>query len=308
MFECMYGYTPFACKDRHDTKMKILKHKSTFNFPRKDIVYQPSYEAMDVMVRLIVDKEKRLCSRKYRINDYTTQLIAGRPIKFVTDKHHKNYEGYFVYPDDAEDLKRHPFFNGIPWDTMLDRRPPFRPNVSHWEDTKYFEEDNPVSDIDEASSEAETSSVVRSKENNALISSPGSKTSQHQQEDQHIIPSVAIKPSMVMPPNMDCAEGIASPAALPPSDGQAKAVMDSAPPAAKKHKEKKRARDKILRDPDVGSIALELRRERAFMGYAYSKPKRVEDLIDEVMDAHNAEWHIPKGSAVTNPPAETVPV
>lgn len=303
MFECIYGYTPFACDDRHKTKLKILKHKSTFGFPQVDSKNQPSTEAMDVMMRLLVEKEKRLCSRKYRLNDYTTQLIAGRPVKFAADKHHKNYEGYFVYPDDADDLKRHPFFNGIPWTSMLKRRAPFKPKVENWEDTKYFEEDHPISDIDNASSDDEPPAATDAKENQVLLSPPGSKASQHQHEDQHIVPSVAIKPSgaaLAMPQQVTEEQTQAS---SPILMEQTQIPVPPAETIVKKHKkkERKRPRDKILRDPISGREALKLRKDGAFQGYAYSKPKCVEDLIDEVMDAHAAEWNKYSGSVVSAP-------
>lgn len=294
MFECLYGYTPFACDDRHKTKLKILKHKSTFGFPEVDHLYQPSHEAMDVILQLLVEKEKRLCTRRYRLNDYTTQIIAGRPVKFATDKHHKNYNGYFVYPDDADDLKHHPFFAGIHWSTLQQRRPPFVPKVLDWEDTKYFDEDQPISDIDEASSDDDAGVIAGAKENKALISAPGSKASQHHQEDHHIVPSVAIQPSCTVATSQGPVTGPQASTAVAAA-ALAKLCQGPSPPAEikalkQRRKEKKRPRDKILRDPDLGRTALELRKDGAFMGYSYSKPQSVEEILNEVMDAHTAEW------------------
>ena len=53
----------------------------------------------------------------------------------------------------------------------------------------------------------------------------------------------------------------------------------SAPP--RKAKEKKRARDRILRDKSVAKQALEVRKKSAFLGYSWRKPKRVTVSIEE---------------------------
>lgn len=43
--------------------------------------------------------------------------------------------------------------------------------------------------------------------------------------------------------------------------------------ARRRKKEKKRPRDKLLRDPQVGRTALELRKKGAFVGYTYRRPR-----------------------------------
>lgn len=58
MYECLYGYTPFACEDRHNTKLKILKHKHTLTFPECEPARQPTRAALDLMQCLLVEKEK----------------------------------------------------------------------------------------------------------------------------------------------------------------------------------------------------------------------------------------------------------
>lgn len=287
MFECLYGYTPFACEDRHQTKLKILKHKQTLAFPKMEPPYQPSGEAMDLILRLLVEKEKRLCSRRYHLNDYTTQLVAGRPIKFAADKHHKNYQGFFVYADDADDLKRHPFFKHIIWEEMLHKRPPFVPKVKHWEDTKYFDEEQPISDIEDASSVDEEFEAP-AEENCDPNTNPGSKASQHHHENQHIVPSLAMQPGgTVVTPQTQISNPLAMPAK---ADDAAGPVSPPAELKIKKRREKKRPRDKILRDPEAGKTALQIRKNGAFMGYSYRKPKGIQDVLDEVLEAGFRGW------------------
>ncbi|KAL2421594.1 Serine/threonine-protein kinase cbk1 [Exophiala dermatitidis] len=203
MYECLYGFTPFACEDRHQTKLKILQHKKTLAFPESEVNPVPSIEAMDLMMQLLVEKEKRLCSRQYELNDFTRKIVRGRVVRCVADKTHQNYQGYFVYSEDAEDIKRHAFFRDIDWDTIHLRRPPFVPRVRDWEDTKYFDEEEPVSDINTATTLDEE--VIRRDDENQKtrglskdLSPPpaattSSQVSHHQQEDQNIVPSTALK-------------------------------------------------------------------------------------------------------------------
>lgn len=48
----------------------------------------------------------------------------------------------------------------------------------------------------------------------------------------------------------------------------------------RKHKEKKRARDKILRDAVAGPTALDVRTKGAFRGYTWRRPKSVRDVLE----------------------------
>jgi hypothetical protein len=183
-----------------------------------------------------------------------------------------------VYADDADDIKRHPFFRNIKWESMLERRPPFVPRVKDWEDTKYFDEEQ-ISDIESGSSvdledmKPEIPTVVKV--------DVGSKTS-HQHEDQHIIPSTALKLNVnepVINPESPGGERIGS---LPIKDVPvAQPVLVDAP--VKQKKEKKRPRDKILRDAGTGRTAMKMREQGAFLGYAYQKPKAADEVIGEVM-------------------------
>ncbi|RMD44011.1 hypothetical protein DV735_g1132, partial [Chaetothyriales sp. CBS 134920] len=147
------------CGDLYDgrcdyTKLKIMQHKDTLKFPSVEPPYQPSTEAIDLIKQLLVEKEKRLSSRNYRLNDYVGKQSSGKAVRFSTEKSHR-YQGQFVCPDDAEDLKAHPFFRDISWGGMLTRRPPFVPKVQSWEDTKYFDDDATCSDVESASSDAD---------------------------------------------------------------------------------------------------------------------------------------------------------
>jgi serine/threonine-protein kinase RIM15 len=38
-----------------------------------------------------------------------------------------------------QEIKDHPFFKGIVWETLLNQEAPFIPSPTNWEDTSYFE-------------------------------------------------------------------------------------------------------------------------------------------------------------------------
>lgn len=167
------------------------------------------------------------------------------------DKTHRNYAGHFVYPDDAQDIKCHPFFHGIPWNNMQEYVPPFTPRVKDWEDTKYFEEEGPISDLDSSSSDEDSHAL---KVEDVQLGEGG-----HQQEAQGIVPETskveADRPVLATNP-------VTKP---------------------KRVKEKKRPRDKILRDGNCGKLALQLRKNNAFIGYGYQRAQRVSEVIEEAL-------------------------
>lgn len=319
MFECLYGFTPFACDDRQQTKLKILHHRKTLTFPEGAAPVEPSIEAIDLMMQLLVEKERRLCSRQYQVNDYERKIIGGRVVKVSADKKSPHYEGYFVHAGDAEDIKRHPFLKDIDWDTIHLRRPPYPPNVKDWEDTTYFDEEDPISDIDSASTfdeddeDAAATPTVDGDVNlnvSPLLAQASSQISQHQHEDQNIVPSLAInmprKGSATPVPGLSRADSMndmRNPLLQPPDlpfsgvdertspamdhaghvDGpDEKAAAENIKPKGK-DKDKKRPRDIILRDPSTGREALEIRKMSAFLGYDYRQPAMVKDIVEQVL-------------------------
>lgn len=130
LFECLYGFTPFAREDRDQTKAAIRNHAAEFRFPTPR---QPiSVYAQDLIYRLLQDKAQRLSHPRYRANDMA--ILAGKSNPQLTH----------VYSDGASDIKQHSFFTGIPWDYMHQTRPPFIPNVESNESTRYFASENEI--------------------------------------------------------------------------------------------------------------------------------------------------------------------
>ncbi|KAL4810895.1 hypothetical protein BDV18DRAFT_165371 [Aspergillus unguis] len=249
LYECLYGFTPFASEDRHKTKLKIHHHLQTLYFP----VHRPtdklvSAEAIDVINSLLQEKEFRLSSNKYKVND----AVTARPSKcffYKPDGTNQNYQGLYVYPNDAADIKSHPFFRGINWEEIHRMSPPFIPKVRGWEDTRYFEDGEYLTDHDEESSDSE---IDRANEEGA--SHIGKDELQKPK-----YPSKNVLSSALLTPGKDGPKDIPK----PPAKGK------------RKQKEPKRPRDKILRDKRLRATVLEMRKKGAFLGYTYRRPKGV---------------------------------
>ncbi|KAL4997924.1 hypothetical protein BDV10DRAFT_194750 [Aspergillus recurvatus] len=250
LYECLYGFTPFASEDRHKTKLKIHHHLQTLYFP----VHRPtdklvSAEAIDIINCLLQEKEFRLSSNKYKAND----ALTSRPTKcffYKPDGSNQNYQGLYVYPNDAADIKAHPFFRGINWDEIHRMSPPFIPKVRGWEDTRYFEDGDYPTDHDDESTDSEAD---QAKDEGIPL---GDKEGLHKPEQR---PKDDEKPSS---PGNDGAKDAAKP-----------------PTKKKKHKEPRRPRDKILRDKRFRRTVLEMRKRGAFLGYTYRRPKGVTMAI-----------------------------
>jgi protein-serine/threonine kinase len=205
-YECLYGRTPFYCETRDDTKRKILEHHLHLRFPNQSRYHRPqsanptllspvSEQAINLIARLLTNKEDRLSCRRYRDND-----LRGRRNGRVSSRY-----PYFVHPCDAEDIKSDTWFHNIPWNNIQHSVPPWIPSVKRDQDlAKWFEDEDQI---------LGTSDNIGGEETE-------------------------------------------------PSLGQEK--LKSKTPA-------KRARDKILRDPVSGPVALEVRRRNAFLGYTWHR-------------------------------------
>lgn len=206
-----------------------------------------SAEAIDVINSLLQEKEFRLSSSKYKTNDVLT-FRASKRFFYKPDGSNQNYQGHYVYPNDASDIKSHPFFRGINWDEIHRMSPPFVPKVRGWEDTRYFDDGEYPTDHDDESTDSEAD---LGKDDKAQHDGNG-KSGQSAKKDL----------------NPDSR----------PTGKDEKDREDAANPPAKKkkkNKETKRPRDKILRDRRLRKTALEMRKKGAFLGYTYRRPKGV---------------------------------
>ncbi|KAJ9659006.1 hypothetical protein H2201_007528 [Coniosporium apollinis] len=265
LYECLYGSTPFFSENRAETKRKILAHNTTFGFPQTTRIARPgtsnirlapvTYEAMDLIYRMLQDKEYRLSSRKYKSNDSSSTPMTPPPTpRRYRHLHHaqrhasRNAAGHFVYADDADDIKAHPFFAGVRWETLHLEPAPFVPRVQGDQPiTKYFDDEKDIlSDGRQGGhGDSTSSSAASTAAAEDLVAVDGGKDNRFERRDgiQGDVDGVA-----------------SSPAGTPPA-------------ARKPKKEKKRPRDRLLRDPQVGREVLELRKKGAFLGYTYRRPR-----------------------------------
>ena len=103
MFECLVGWPPFCSETPHETYRKILNWQETLQIP-EDI--HLSAELEDLIRRLLTNSDNRL----------------GR------------HGG-------AEEIKQHPFFRGVDWDTIRKVDAPFIPKLRSITDTRFFPTD-----------------------------------------------------------------------------------------------------------------------------------------------------------------------
>ncbi|GJP96054.1 Ser/Thr-protein kinase cbk1 [Aspergillus niger] len=260
LYECLYGFTPFASDDRQKTKLKIhvstspfvmcrrgmteyLKHHlQTLHFPNRPPDKLISAEAIDLINQLLQEKEHRLSSSKYRVNDSVTFRLAAKHPLYNMDPRNKTYRGFYVYPNDARDIKNHPFFSCINWNEIHQSMPPFIPKVKGWEDTRYFDDAGYEHGHDEVSAASDAEHAERSSE-------ADERGECHQDRGE--------------PPQYQEIDSLLSPASkLPPKN-------------RRKGRDKKRPRDKLLRDRKLRMTVLEMRKRGAFLGYTYRRPHAV---------------------------------
>lgn len=107
MFEMLVGYPPFCADSHTETYRKILRWKESLHFP-PDAPISPAAE--NLIRRLLCDAEHRL--------------------------------GRFG----ADEIKSHPFFMGIDWESLRSEAAPFVPQLKSMADTSHF----PVDEVQAA--------------------------------------------------------------------------------------------------------------------------------------------------------------
>ena len=179
----------------------------------------------------------------------------------------RDYLGFFVYPDDAADLKGHKFFAGVDWDNLHLTRPPYVPQVKNNEDTTYFDEEEPLSDVDDAPS---TTSIqeddLRAQE--AFEEAVAAEYAAKEAGD-------AGEAGPHEQANLDGAGNLHNLFGARSANNSQKTVVTTTKVLRKGAKEKKRPRDRVLRDRAVAKQVMDLRKKGAFLGYTYRRPRGV---------------------------------
>lgn len=185
-------------------------------------------------------------------------MLAGRPAStqylYSMGPQYRDVTSYWVYPNDAAEIKVHPFFRGIRWDNLHLTIPAYIPKVKDWEDTHYFDD---WKDIEELEKLEDSDTEKESDEN--LDTKPQAASADN-------VASLSPDPPLVQRP-------VPGGDAIFPVAPAEPVTPDTPNQNAEKQKERKRPRDKILRDRKAGKTALEIRKKGAFLGYTYRRPK-----------------------------------
>ncbi|CAI7637583.1 unnamed protein product [Penicillium pancosmium] len=224
------------------------QHSRSLKFPREKPTDKiVSQDAIDLISRILQEREFRLCSPRYHVND----ILIGRPVTsnflYSMDPRYEHINSYYVFPNDAVEIKAHPFFRGIQWNQLHLTQPPMTPRVKNWEDTRYFEDWKSSGNAEES------------------VGDSDNQESEEKFEDKQNVSLMEVSSSHQILPLPDHP--------MPDVDAITLTNVDSKKaPATKKKRERKRPRDKILRDKRAGKTALEIRKRSVFLGYTYKRP------------------------------------
>lgn len=197
----------------------------------------------------------------------------------------------YVFPYDAEDIKAHKFFKGLPWEHLHTMPPPFVPNIRADDDTRYFDDGN-VSDSEESSqslslrgnkdgggySPADPQQDVSYTDKNPVAGSLQDQKGDSMDEALDAFDvTVQMKALTWIATPYDSSRlkiieaqiGQMVATGLPSSTGEA--LLRFIGRYGKR--ERKRPRDRLLRDRQTKKISMELRKRNAFLGYTWRRIK-----------------------------------
>ncbi|KAK5169121.1 uncharacterized protein LTR77_006430 [Saxophila tyrrhenica] len=292
LYECLYGRTPFYCQNRQKTKECIVQFRSTLSFPDGERWARPtsssrqwlapaSETVVDLLRGILTEKEQRLSSRQYR--PIGRRLAAATGNSAGTSKH--------AYSNSAEEIKGHRFFHGITWNQLHMQRPPFVPRVKENQSiTKYFEDEKDILSDQSSSFDSLKERINPSATETDLRNQLGehydryialrTEAEKHELglEDCDDVELVRIKEHFGPGYETWKAERILQVCEERAQRGETLETVANGKDATGRggaKKEKRRPRDRLLRDPEVGRKVMELRKKNAFFGYTYRRPKAV---------------------------------
>ncbi|KAI6093349.1 hypothetical protein F4821DRAFT_253326 [Hypoxylon rubiginosum] len=233
---------------------------------------------------------------------------------------HQDWTGRSVYPQDAEDLKAHKWFRDIPWDRLSQIAPPFVPRLAGCEDTHYFDEEESISDWSSSHPDPSSTETEDLASSNPLLASnsptvnsyrggPITSPSLGGQRRRSPERAAAMHAQLAQfPRHMRGLLGqfVASPydsTKLKRVDREIELATDADARlcAAMKafvrlygRRERKRPRDRLLRDRKTRDVVLDVRRQTAFMGYTY---RRIGECCDGTYEDEVGVWGVGAGGS-----------
>ncbi|KAI1356847.1 kinase-like protein [Xylaria sp. FL0043] len=264
---------------RQQTKRNIVNHEQMFAFPPRPVV---SRRCMDLIASLVCARENRLSSKRYRSRDTGLEqqqhpLMISSPAR-GRGRQPRDGRGRSVYPHDAEDIKAHKWFRDIPWEQLHLITPPFVPRIASVEDTHYFDEEEPISDWSESDSDDDNDED----DDDDIAGSEAAMQAQLAAFPRHIrgilAQFVASPYDSTRLKRMDREINALAAASSPPTTSTAASgtsvhFQESALAEQMKafvrafgRRERKRPRDRLLRDRKTKATVLRVRKETAFLG------------------------------------------
>lgn len=259
---------------------------------------------------------------------------------------HTDFTNRFVFPYDAEDIRAHKWFKGVPWDRLHELDPPFVPMIRSAEDTQYFNDEEPVTDLSDSDDDEDdeelpepeksspangtntgvgrdgandnavnipltsnpASSLVAPSTNNQLLTPPNSQPGSPAREEATQVGKATLASAPTVPSASGSKKRVERDAHLAEAlEGFEHSIQHAvhswlavpydsirlrnfelqvdAEPGLRTserdvlkglvrmygRKEKKRPRDKLLRDPSTRKAVLEERKKTAFLGYDWQR-------------------------------------
>ncbi|PKS10661.1 hypothetical protein jhhlp_002416 [Lomentospora prolificans] len=241
LYECLYGHTPFySDEDREKTKKNILNHRDGFRIPSRPFVTD---RCKDLLRQLIQDPEERLSSYRYQLKDKSTSI-------------HGMTGTSYVFPGDGEDIKAHKWFRNISWHRLHLETPPFVPQTRSVDDTRYFEDDERISDWSSTVASSNNEQTLGREEVRLLL--------RGMREDVH---AFAVK--LISSPY--------DPRSIDKKIDEERGLFLREREVLKRfvrvygRKDKRRPRDPLMRDPKIKHAVLSYRKKTAFLGYTWRR-------------------------------------
>ncbi|KAL9062258.1 MAG: hypothetical protein Q9157_009083, partial [Trypethelium eluteriae] len=235
MVQCLYGCTPFFCENRNDTKLRILKHSTELRFPSGDRWARPTSEYKQL-----------LDPPSWEAQDFIWKLLQTRHSRLGSRRY-----------------------------VINDLRMPLRTSSSpaKFRDRERDRDSAPGGATGSAGSAGAThlGSYVFPHDADEIKAHPFFAEIPWARLPTQRPPFVPeVRPDQSITKYFESEKDIISEGDV--EDGES-GVDSEERERRGKSKEKKRPRDKLLRDPVLGRTVLEVRKRNAFLGYTYRRPK-----------------------------------
>lgn len=165
------------------------------------------------------------------------------------------FSGRYVFADDGEDIKAHRWFKNVPWDRLHTMAPPFVPQIHCPEDTRYFDESGSIDDM----TDSQQGSGPSPEEVRVVLQD-------FRPSFQNLALDLVAEPYDTIKLRSIDHRIEADPLVTTTEKEMLKQFV-----RMYGHKERRRPRDRVLRDEWTKDVAMDVRKQTAFMGYTWKR-------------------------------------